>query len=157
MPRPFFACVRHPAVIAELLPYLSGYKWFFHDAAEQIEFAHTLERPGQRGCWHRVSHRLKCRSSPRVGCSVRWLSIYGGPSQNRSDKSAERNGTDDSDLHCRTISDFSPKGFCKENLRDLSVSVIWVGVECARMPQNKAGVEPRNIPERNRRRHVVWF
>ncbi len=25
------------------------------------------------------------------------------------------------------------------------------------MPQNKAGVGPRNIPERNRRRHVVWF
>jgi hypothetical protein len=50
MPRPFFAFVRHPAVIAELLPYLSGYKWFFHDAAEKYEFAHTLERPGQRGC-----------------------------------------------------------------------------------------------------------
>jgi len=41
------------------------------------------------------------------------------------EKSAETNGTDDSDLHCRTISDFSPKGLCKENLRDLSVSVIW--------------------------------
>ena len=126
MPRPCFAFVRHPAIIAELLPYLSGYKWFFHEAAEKYEFAHTLERPGQRGYWHRVSHRLKCRSSPRVGCSVRWLSIYGGPSQNRSEKSAETNGTDESDLHCRTISDFSPpKGLCKENLRDLSVSVIW--------------------------------
>ncbi len=26
---------------------------------------------------------------------------------------------------CRTLSEFLPKELCKENLRDLSVSVIW--------------------------------
>ena len=51
MPRPFLAFVRHPAAIAELPPYMSDYKWLFHDAAEEYEFAHTLERPGQRGYW----------------------------------------------------------------------------------------------------------
>ena len=28
---------------------MSDYKWLFHDAAEEYEFANTLERPGQRG------------------------------------------------------------------------------------------------------------
>ena len=51
MPRPFFAFVRHPAAIAELPTYLSDYKLLFHDAAEEYEFAHMLERPGQRGYW----------------------------------------------------------------------------------------------------------
>ncbi len=51
MPRPFFAFVRHPAAIAELPTYMSDYKWLFHDAAEEYEFAHTLERPGQREYW----------------------------------------------------------------------------------------------------------
>ena len=51
MPRPFFAFMRHPAAIAELPTYMSDYKWLFHDAAEEYEFAHTLERPGQRGYW----------------------------------------------------------------------------------------------------------
>ena len=51
MPRPFFAFVRHPAAIAELPTYMSDYKWLFHDAAEEYEFAQTLERPGQRGYW----------------------------------------------------------------------------------------------------------
>jgi hypothetical protein len=51
MPRPFFAFVRHPADIAELPRYMSDYKWLFHDANEEYEFAHTLERPGQRGYW----------------------------------------------------------------------------------------------------------
>ncbi len=45
MPRPFFAFVRHPAAIAELPTYMSDYRWLFHDAAEEYEFAHTLERP----------------------------------------------------------------------------------------------------------------
>jgi hypothetical protein len=45
MPRPFFAFVRHPAVIAELLPYLSGYKWFFHDAAENMSLHTRLKGP----------------------------------------------------------------------------------------------------------------
>ena len=118
---------------------------------------HPLERPDQGGYLHRVSHRLIGRSSRRVGCFARWLSIYEGPGQNRSEKSAETNGTDDSDLHCRTISDFSLKGLCKESLRDLSVSVIWDWVECAGLPQNKASVGPCNIPQRNRHRHGVWF
>ena len=111
--------------MTELLTYLSDYKCLCHDAAEEYEFAHTLERPGLRGYWHRVSHRLKCKSSPRVGCSVRWLSIYGRPIQNRSEKSAETNGTNDSASNCRTISGFSPKRRCEENLQDLSVSVMW--------------------------------
>ena len=51
MPRPFFAFVRHPAAIAELPTYMSDYKWLFHDAAEEYEFANMLERPGQRGYW----------------------------------------------------------------------------------------------------------
>ena len=51
MPRPFFAFVRHPAAIAELPTYMSDYKWLFHDAAEEYEFAHTLKRAGQRGYW----------------------------------------------------------------------------------------------------------
>ena len=37
--------------MAELPTYMSDYKWLFHDAAEEYEFAHTLERPGQRGYW----------------------------------------------------------------------------------------------------------
>ena len=45
MPRPFFAFVRHPAAIAELPTYMSDYKLLFHDASEEYEFAHTLERP----------------------------------------------------------------------------------------------------------------
>ncbi len=51
MPRPFFAFVRHPAAIAELPTYMSDYKWLFHAAAEEYEFAHTLESSGQRGYW----------------------------------------------------------------------------------------------------------
>ena len=43
--------MRHPAAIAELPTYMSDYKLLFHDAAEEYEFAHTLERPGQRGYW----------------------------------------------------------------------------------------------------------
>ncbi len=41
--------MRYPAAIAELPTYMSDYKRLFHDAAEENEFAHTLERPGQRG------------------------------------------------------------------------------------------------------------
>ncbi len=51
MPRPFFAFVRHPAAIAELPTYMSDYKWLFHDAAEEYEFANTLERPTEDTGW----------------------------------------------------------------------------------------------------------
>ena len=43
--------MRHPAATAELTTYMSEYKWLFHDAAEEHEFEHTLERSGQRGYW----------------------------------------------------------------------------------------------------------
>jgi hypothetical protein len=51
MPRPFFAFMGHPAAIAELPTYMSDYERLFYDAAEEYEFAHTLERPCQRGYW----------------------------------------------------------------------------------------------------------
>ena len=51
MPRPFFAFLRHPAAIAELPTYITNHKRLFGDAAEEYEFANTLQRPGQRGYW----------------------------------------------------------------------------------------------------------